>query len=193
MNKIFIMVLVSLASLLYSQDMTQLNKLTKEMNIRLNIPKDYKILNLPDQEDVLVNVCYKKNDNVEYRIGLYPDSQLPSQLTKANNNEELMKMIYSMTYTICLNISQNIERKPKIRSFDEKEVKAEFGADAGVYDTVLGKSDFAKGYNYVSINCLYKRNQGLVVLYVLFKDVNDYLKHAPTEEYLKAYYAVKYN
>ncbi len=182
-----------ITSIIYSGETKSFSVIAKEMNLKLIVPKDYKILKEPEQEDVLVNVCYKKYDNVEYRIGLYPDSELPSQLTKATNNEDLMKMLMSMTYTICLNISQDTERKPKIRAFDSKEVKNEFGADAGVYDTVPGNSCFSKGYNYVSINSIYKKGSGLVVVYVLIKDINDYLKNAPKNDYLRAYYAVKYN
>lgn len=192
MKKVIILALVAITTVLFSQDIKSVNEYSKLMGFKFQVPKGYKEIKLPEQEDTLVNIAFKKDDNVEYRIGLYPYSDLPDQLKNAKNSDELYSMLNLMTYTICLNISQDEDRKLKIKKFDEAEVKKEFGADAGLYDTVRGNSDFSKGYTFVNINSLYKKNKGLIVIYVLIKDFDEYLKTGMNEDNLAAYYAIKF-
>jgi hypothetical protein len=176
-----------------SQNIESLNSLSKKMNFTFKLPAGYKEVSLPSQSDVLVNLAFKKNDGIEYRIATYPLSVLPKNIPSIKNEDKLNKLLYSMLYVICANISQNDKLKPDIQFFVKKEVFDEFGANAGLYATIRGNSDFSKGYKFVQINCLYRENKGMIIIYILFNDMEAYIKNVSKEEYSKAYYSIKFN
>lgn len=193
--KNFLLILLFIIVIPYAsaQNIESIDSLSKSMNFTFKMPNGYSEVPLKKQPDVLVTIAFKKYDNVEYRIGIYPMSLLPKDISSAKNMNKLKEVMYMMTLTICANISQKEKLRPKISFFDDKEVWDEFGANIGTYASVDGKSMFSDGYKLVNINCIYRKDRGMIVLYILVKDINEYLKNANNAEFIKSYYTIKFN
>jgi len=119
---------------------------------------------------------------------------MPKGFSDIKNEDDIINQLLMMIYVITLNVSYDDDYDPnKIGLFSDKDVVHDFNGDKGFYSFSESRSNFSKGYNYVSINMIYKKNIGVVVVYVLINDVNNYLERSAIKENQEAYYCVKFN
>jgi len=184
--------LISFIIYLYSEDnIDKLKLLAQEMEFTYKVPNNSKILPLVVQHDVSYYLGFS-NDNgkIEYRISVYSMDQLPKDLVKIKKNDELNKLLEVMAYTIALNIAQDTNIKPKYSYFNDNDVKSEFGGDVGFSFNIKGNSDFSKGYKYINVNLVYKKNRGVIIIYILFNDVKYYIEKVPKN--IDSFYCIKF-
>ena len=111
----------------------------------------------------------------------------------SDNEEDAMRALYMIAYSMVMNIANDTELEPKIMFFDKESVKNDFGADYGVTSAVKGNSDFSKGYKFVNINVMVKRGSGIIATFILANDIHEYSENVFTDDYLEQYYCVKFN
>jgi len=167
--------------------------LSKKMKFTFKLPAGFEKISNPAQSDVMIHYSFKKDDNCEYRIAAYPLYTLPSNIPSIKKEDELNKLLTAMLSSMCQDVSHDENLKPDIRVFDKKEVRAEFDGDAGLHVTVPGNSEFSKGYAHVRMNCIYREGRGIIVVYILIKDMDLYLANAVNLEYKNAYYCIRFN
>ena len=193
MKNVLLTFLIIVPCLLYSQTLDDIDKYSKSMNFKYNIPSWCKTVPKVEQEDVSYLIAFKNTDNIEYRISAYDKNNLPPNLLKSSDSKKIEETLYMMTYTVAINIAQDDTIKPNIKFFEHNEVKKEFGGDYGTTCFIKGNSDFSKGYTYIIINSIYKKGRGVIFTFILMNDVKKYIADANNEKNDSEYYCVKFN
>src|SRR6185436_15413465 len=142
---------------------TDLSKLPLE----INIPADFKPVPRVKQQDVWYDQGWKhKKLKLEIRIGFFnmkPMLKEREELLKSKKGMMIdpnLPGFFEGSFTAALlNISQD-DTPPQFRYFPEKGVSDEFNADIGATSFFKAKSDFSKGYKFVMVNRLQKKNIG---------------------------------
>ena len=79
----------------------------------------------------------------------------------------------------------------RVSELSMESVRREFDADYGLTGLLRGgKCAFSQGYAYVLVNVLYKKDAGLVLLYMLYNDPDDLQMDGP--RFAAAYYCFRF-
>ena len=118
-------------------------------------------------KDVHVNQAYRlQKDGIkgEVRYSLFTDI--------GDKDEDPYGAAYVWFYMKILDVSGTMVARDKIGAYPASDAKQKFNADGGFCATVTyPESSFAKGYDALYIDCLYKQGQGLVLRTFLFNDL----------------------
>jgi len=194
-KKSLLVILCSLLSIIaYSQEKA-LSDIEALMNCRITIPESFSQVPKVQQEDAWYDIAFRKSlDEEEYRIAFYPMSMMPKGFSDLKNDKDVMRQLFMMLYIVTLNVSGNGDYDiKKIRQFKDRDVNSDFNADKGFYCFCEAKSDFSKGFKYISIHMIYKKDYCVCFIFVLISDFENYMKRALQKDSQRAYYCVKFN
>ena len=142
------------------------------------------MLPLPEQSDVICQLAYRlPGRRYEVRGSFFPMEHIAAQAQGSAIDDYVQ--IFTVLLLRC--IAQQEMYCSRVVELPEHSVKREFGADHGLTALLKGgNSEFSRGYRYVVVNSLYKRDSGIVNIYFLYNDPADL--DMDSFEYARAYY-----
>lgn len=167
----------------------------KEFDVLYLVTPDMKAAKVKANKDVHVTQAFKINKNGkkgELRYSLFTDCGDP-------NDEEDFKVNYALQAITCaFNVVGFEFPAEALTKFNDDDVKNEFNGDLGCTIFIQDpKSEYAKGYKYMTVEFFCKKGQGLVMRSYLFNDIafvglNDDGSISPDSPLFTNYYTFKF-
>lgn len=146
-------------------------ELIKENNLTFSLPEGFERTAVKKNYDVYYQyaIVHTKS-NFEVRIFIKPFKGLFNEVSNFNPNKFSYNFLAIMSLEASGNVLPNI---PQIDLFPKDAVKEEFNADWGATTAFVPNSDFGKGFNFCSLNCLRLDNVCEVYVFYMFDDVKN--------------------
>jgi len=140
-------------------------------------PKDFSVVPIANNADVRYQYAISsKTVKLEIRYLIRPlASDLEEYERNGRTGADPNALYAPLLLTMCLNLSGGAGCTPS--AFDPEEVKAEFGADAGLTAFVRLNSVFGKGYKVCLINVIHVQNKADAFTFFLFDDLPSVQSH----------------
>ena len=165
----------------------QFPALAAQMGVQLLLPAGAELLPAapPTEIDYQLAFCFP-GAKYQVRLSLVPCSALQSQSLQG----ELDEYVPAYAVGLLAAIAREDLCASQLRELPLESVQQEFGADYGLTALVKGgNSDFSRGFRNVVVNVLYRKEVGLVVVYLLYNDPADLGMDGP--DFAAAYYCFR--
>jgi len=160
----------------------------RQMGVELLLPAGAVLLpEAPATEiDYQLAFCFP-GAKYEVRLALVPCSVLRSQSLQG----ELDQYVPAYAVGLLAGIAREDLCYSQMRELPLESVRREFGADYGLTALLKGGNcDFSRGFRNVVVNVLYRKEVGLVVVYLLYNDPADLGMDGPA--FAAAYYCFRF-
>ena len=138
------------------------------MGVEFRLPAGAALLPVVPEQDVDYQLAFGyPGAAYEVRCALFPLSRLQAQCPQLDLDE----YVPAFAVGVIASIAREDLCYSRLSELPVESVRKEFGADYGLTALLKGgKCAFSQGYNYVVVNVLYKKEAGLVLVYMLYND-----------------------
>ncbi len=143
----------------------------EQMGVEFLLPEGAETTPLADQADVVVQVAFAyPGAGYEVRCAFLPDGFLSRECRGGDVDRYVP--VFAVGVFAC--IARDGLPAVRMSELPPESVRREFRADSGLTALLPGmKCDFSRGYRYVVANVLYRRQVGVVIVYLLYNDPAD--------------------
>jgi hypothetical protein len=159
-----------------------------QMGVELRLPPGAELLPAAPPTEVDYQLAFSfPGAKYEVRLALIPCSELQAQSFEVDLN----KYVPAYAVGLLAGIAREDLCYSQVRELPAESVRVEFGADYGLTALIKGGNcDFSRGFRYVVVNVLYRKEAGLVVVYLLYNDRSDLGMDGPA--FAAAYYCFRF-
>jgi hypothetical protein len=166
----------------------QFEEAAARMGVQFRLPEGAMLLPVIEPSEIDYQLAFGfPGAGYEVRCALTPVSELRAQGPQVDTNEH----VPAFAVGLFASIAREDLCYSRVSELPVESVRPEFGADYGLTALLRGgKCAFSRGYAYVLVNVLYKKDAGLVLVYLLYNDPEDLRMEEP--QFAAAYYCFRF-